>query len=339
MPAPLSTFETLRDAAAAQPGFSGVVRVDVAGSLVGEAAFGWADRAHAVAATSAHRFGVASVAKGFTAVTIASLVEDGTLGWDTPVRPILGADLPLIDDAVTVDHLLTHRSGIGDYLDEFGDGAMTDYVMPVPVHTLDSVAAYLPVLDGHAQVFAPGSAFAYNNSGYVVLSLLAERVTGTPFADLVAERVLAPVGMTASGFPRSDELPDDVARGYLFEDGLRTNVLHLPVCGAGDGGPVTTAADLASFWTALFADRIVGAPTRARLFEPVTTGRTSYGRGFSVGAESGVVMLEGYDAGVSARTWYDPATTMSATVIASWTDGAWPVLHALDEGDDDAAEA
>ena len=61
---------------------------------------------------------MASVGKGLTALAIATLVEDGTLQWSTTARSVLGDDLPLIDDAVTVEQLMAHRSGIGDYLDE-----------------------------------------------------------------------------------------------------------------------------------------------------------------------------------------------------------------------------
>lgn len=338
-PSPAQLFEAMRDAAAS-PGsrFSGVIRVDADGTLVGEAAFGLADRAYGVANTPSTRFAVASVTKGFTALAIAALIEDGLLDWDTPVRPILGDDLPLIDAAVTIDHLLTHRSGIGDYLAE-DEIDVREYPMPIPVHRLDSLEALIPALDGHPQVSAPGTEFVYNNSGFAVLGLVAERVSGKPYAELVAERVFAPAGMTASDHPRFDELGGDVARGYLHASGLRTNVLHLPVLEQADGGTVTTAADLAAFWTALFDGRIVRPETLATLIEPVTTGDDTYGRGFWIGEESGMVMLLGWDAGQSARTWYDPATKVAATVIANWTDGAWPILDAADGEDEEHDDA
>ena len=98
---------------------------------------------------------------------------------------MLGDDLPLIDDGVKVEHLLTHHSGIGDYVDEEDP---TEYVMPVPVHQLASTEDYLSVLAGHRQVFAPGERFAYNNSAFVVLALIAERVSGVPFERLIQAR-------------------------------------------------------------------------------------------------------------------------------------------------------
>jgi hypothetical protein len=91
----------------------------------------------------------------------------------TRARELLGDDLPLIDDGVTVEHLLTHRSGIGDYLDENEAYQVDDYVLAVPVHTLAKTIDYLTVLDGHPQCFRPDERFAYNNGGFVVLALLA----------------------------------------------------------------------------------------------------------------------------------------------------------------------
>ena len=143
------------------------------------------------------RFGIASGSKAFTALTVIALVSDRRLSLDTPAREVLGSDLPLIDDAVTVEHLLAHRSGIGDYLDEDVVGAITDYVMTVPVHRLETTEDFIAVLDGHPQVSTPGKRFAYNNGGYVVLALLAERASGVAFHELVRQRVFDPPGWPA----------------------------------------------------------------------------------------------------------------------------------------------
>jgi CubicO group peptidase (beta-lactamase class C family) len=271
-----------------------------------------------------------------TAVTVASLIEDGLLELATTARTVLGGDLPLIRDDVTVEHLLAHRSGIGDYLDEEeGDLDVGNYVMPVPVHQLARTEQYLAVLEGHATKFAPDERFAYCNSGYVVLALIAERTSGVPFHELVRQRVCDPAGMNDTAFLRSDELPGRAATGYLTVDGVvRTNVLHLPVRGSGDGGIYTTAADVSSFWRALFAGRIVSRELVAELVRPrsdVPRSARRYGLGFWLDATSDVVMLEGCDAGVSFRSVHDPARRLTQTVISNTADGAWPVAKLLAE--------
>ena len=78
-----------------------------------------------------------------------------------------------------------------------------------------------------------------------------------PFADVVRTRVCEPAGMRDTVFLRSDEPGERTALGYLDGDGLRTNVLHLPVVGSGDGGIYSTAADIHALWSALYAGRIV----------------------------------------------------------------------------------
>src|SRR4051812_30739080 len=104
------------DEVARSTGFSGVVRVDRHGETFA-AAYGLAHRAYGVANTIDTRFAIASGTKTLTALTVVSLIESGELDFTTTARAVLGADLPLIADEVTVDHLLGHRSGIGDYLD------------------------------------------------------------------------------------------------------------------------------------------------------------------------------------------------------------------------------
>ena len=193
-----------------------------------------------------------------------SLVERGELGLDTTARSLLGADLPLIDDRVTVEQLLAHRSGIGDYLDEDEVADNNDYVLTVPVHELATTEQFLAVLDGHPMKYEPGERFNYCNGGYMVLALLAERASGVPFHDLVDQRVCRPAGMTDTSFLRSDELPGRAAVGYLDDDGLRTNVLHLPVRGNGDGGIYTTRPTSTPCGTPLFAGRIVSLGHRRR---------------------------------------------------------------------------
>jgi CubicO group peptidase (beta-lactamase class C family) len=263
-----------------------------------------------------------------------SLVEDGTLALATPVRDLLGDDLPLIAADVTVGHLLAHTSGIGDYLDEDAGWETSDYVMPVPVHRLATAEDYLAVLDGHDTRFAAGERFTYNNGGYVVLAIVAERASGVPYHDLVTQRVLEPAGLVATGFPRSDSLTGDDALGYVEVAGAeRLNVLHLPLRGVGDGGLYSTVADLHRFWTALFEGRILPARTVAAM---VRSQRESddqderYGLGFWV-APAGTPMLVGSDAGISFRSEHDPATATTYTVIGNTSDGAWPVGRAVRE--------
>ena len=172
-----------------ESGFSGVVRVNRGDELVFAEAYGLADRRLGTPNEIDTRFGLASGTKGLTALTDVGLIADGTLKLSTTARSFLGDDLPLIRDDVTVEHLLAHRSGIGDYYDEDVHTDVDAFVLPVPVGDLATTESYLAVLDGFPTKSAPDERFSYCNSGYVVLALLAERASGVPFHELVVQRV------------------------------------------------------------------------------------------------------------------------------------------------------
>ena len=324
----------LVDRIAADEGLSGVIRVDLDGSVAVQRAYGLAHRALGIPTTIDTQFAVASGTKGLTALTVMSLVERGELDLETTARSVLGDDLSLIDDGVTVEHLLAHRSGIGDYLDEDEVDDTNEYVMTVPVHELATTEQFLEVLDGHPTKFEPGERFAYSNGGYVVLALIAERASGVPFHDLVEQRVCAPAGMIDTAFLRSDELPGRAALGYLEDEGLRTNVFHLPVRGNGDGGIYTTARDVHALWDALFAGRIVSPETVAEMVRPrsdVPENSMRYGLGFWIYASTGAVSIHGFDAGVGFVSVHDPGGRFTYTVVNNKTRGAWPVSQRLGE--------
>ncbi len=318
---------------AVDTGFSGVVRVDEPGSTQLAAAFGFAHRGLEAPNELDTQFAIASGAKGFTALAMVSLIESGDISLTTRARSVLGDDLPLIDDAVTIEHLLAHTSGIGDYLDEEDEtlGA-TDYVLDTPVHRLETTEGFLAEIDGYPMKFSPGARFSYSNGGYVVLAVILERAGGRAYHDLVAERILDPAQLSDTAFLRSDEPTGRMALGYLESSGLRTNVLHLPVRGNGDGGIYTTAGDMHRFWQALFNGRIVSEEWVTRMTSPVSTvpyEHARYGLGFWLAENGPAVMLIGGDAGVSFTSAHDPTTQSTWTVISNTTNGAWPLIRHL----------
>ena len=122
--------------------FSGVVRAGAESW-----AFDFADRAHEIPNTVDTQFGIASGTKGLTA-----LVAEAVLPLDLRARELLGDDLPLIDQRVTVEHLLTHTSGIGDYYDEDVHTGFEAHILAVPAHELETTEDYLRALAGRDQL-------------------------------------------------------------------------------------------------------------------------------------------------------------------------------------------
>ena len=320
------------DDAVAKNAFTGVITIDMGGQRTLERCEGFLHRAFRVPMTASARIAIASGSKAFTALAVMRLFEDGALRLDQPVRDLLGDDLPLIDDSVTVEHLLTHTSGIGDYLDEDGGWEVDDFILTLPVHTLTTSEAFLPMLEGHPTKFAPGERFAYCNGGYMVLAILLERVTGEVYHDVVSRLVFEPAGLQATGSLPLNALPADAALGYLANDGDLVNTLHLPILGNGDGGAFTTADDLHRFWLALLEGRIVSRGTVGEMTRPrhdVPDEGMRYGMGFWLHRTGPALVLEGYDAGASFRSTHLPATRTTVSVLGNSSEGAWPVIGAL----------
>jgi CubicO group peptidase (beta-lactamase class C family) len=285
--------------------------------------------------TTHTQFAMASGSKGLTALAVGWLLRTEQIGFETTAREVLGDLLPRVHAAVAIRHLLGHTSGVGDYLDEEVLDDVDAYLLSVPVHQLAGPRGYLPLLDGPEQKFPPGARFSYSNSGYVILSLIVELVTGDSFYDVVQRRVLDPAGMRHTGYHRSDELPGAAALGYLSSPGSdRTNVFHLPVRGAGDGGAYSTCADLQALWAALFTGRIL-PPDLVQTFltahTPAATDRHGYGYGFWLRRDQPTVMPEGSDAGVSFRSAHDRDSGLTYTVMSNTSTGAWPLVRHLDD--------
>ena len=184
--------------------------------------------------------GVASGAKGFTALTVMRLVEDGLLTLDTRARELLRDDLPLVDDRVTIEQLLAHRSGIGDYLDE------SEAARPrrLPDAGAGAPARHGRVLPRGARRLPAGVRARHR------LRLLQRRVRraraarraglGLPFHDLVQRHVIDRAGLSRTAYLRSDALPGDAALGYLAE-GRRTSCAPTS-CTCRSSGVVTEAS-------------------------------------------------------------------------------------------------
>jgi len=191
----------------------------------------------------------------------------------------------------------------------------------------------LPLLRGQPVKFEPGLRFAYCNSGYVLLALLVEAVSGRSYYEILHERVCVPAGLRDTAFLRLDQLPGSAAIGYLPRRGWISNEQLVPARGGGDGGAYSTAADLSRFWQALFAGQIVPQALVSEMLRPppaASGAARSYGLGFWLAPAHGAVLIEGSDAGISFRSCSKPASGLRYSVLSNTTSGAWPIVKELD---------
>jgi CubicO group peptidase (beta-lactamase class C family) len=281
---------------AAAGAFSGAVLVANDGQLLLQQGYGMADRKRGVANTAQTRFPIASLGKMFTAVAIAQLVEQDELSFTDPIGKYALGFPPEIADKVTIHHLLTQTSGMGDAaLRRRPD-------RPQPPRTLAGLLARIVTAPLR---FRPGSRFGYSNDGFIVLGAILERLTRQRYADHVREHIFQPAGMTASdiGVYKPSQVPG-MAHGYVLVD--REGRPVRPGSGQGStapsgslrdndevqvgnpsGGGWSTVGDLLKFAQALTRHRLLGPTlTDAVLAGKVDTnrpgaGEDKYGYGFS----------------------------------------------------------
>ena len=213
--------------------------------------YGSADLAHGIPITTKTRFYMGSVSKQFTAMTILLLIKDGKLGLDDPIRKYL-PELPAWADKVTIHNLLNHTGATGDY---FGPG----YFAGLPAdyaYTEDDVLRIAS--RDHDLGQAPGSKYAYSNTGYVLLSIIASRVGGAPFNVQAHDRIFAPLGMNSTLFQtdHTDPVPDK-ATGYLNQHG-GWHEANITIDTMGDGGLYSSVDDML-LWMRNFDAPKVGA--------------------------------------------------------------------------------
>lgn len=185
--------------------FAGAVLVAEHGRVLLRAGYGWADAARRVPDTTGTRFRIASLTKQFTAMAILRLRDEGRLNVTDRLCRFL-ASCPPAWRQVTLAELLTHSSGIPDYETLPGFGQLSrQHVAPA---RLAALVAAKPLL------FPPGSRWSYSNTGYVLLGMVIERVSGQSYASFLGQHVLAPLGMRNTGYDTSRTSVPGHATGY-----------------------------------------------------------------------------------------------------------------------------
>jgi CubicO group peptidase (beta-lactamase class C family) len=240
--------------------------------------FGLANVEGAVEATPATNYRLASVSKQFTAMAVMLLVKDGKLSLDTAVTDILDR-LPPYAHAVRVRHLLTHTSGLWDYEDFVPDTAT------IQVKDADVIELLRTRTD--SLYFDPGSAWRYSNTGYCLLALIVERVSGMPYPQFLRARIFDPLGMSNTVAYQAG-VADVAQRAYGYtvrgDSVIRTD--QSPTSATlGDGGIYSSTDDLARWERALRTYALVDRATWAMMTTPATLNdgkRTEYGFGWFI---------------------------------------------------------
>lgn len=240
-------IEALARPLVARADFSGTIALQGPGTHV-RLAVGWADWGLEAPNRPDTRFGIGSVAKGFTAALILRLVEAGTLRLSDTLSSLLPE---LSDPPVTVHQLLAHRSGLA-----------RDPYQPEHHERQLSSDDILEIIAGLPREFEPDARSGYSNSGYIVLAILVERVVGRPYCDVLRDSVFVPLGLTDTGCLDNSRTIPGLAHGYDPGPGptrLRPTPYRAWANSRGAGGLYSTAEDLVR-WGQVILNRAFLSP-------------------------------------------------------------------------------
>ena len=240
-----------------------------------------ADLEKKIAATPQTNYRLASVTKQFTATAILLLYQDSKLSLDDRIKRWLPS-LPAALDSVTIRQLLTHTSGIIDYEDVIPPGTTAQ------LHDAD-VLRLLESQD--STYFKPGTKYQYSNSGYALLALIVERVSGKSFAAFLHDRIFAPLGMNHTvAFEDGVSTVSNRAFGYTMKDSAWIRKDQSTTSAVlGDGGIYSSIDDLVRWDAALYDSRLLSDASRKLAFSPQTpTDKpdVSYGFGWRITGET-----------------------------------------------------
>ena len=328
--------------------FSGVVLVTAGEDERFAGAYGLATRAWSVRNTMETRFDTASITKLFTAVAALQQVDGGAFGLDTSAVGYLELERTAISPDVTVRHLLTHTSGIGDDADEEAGESYEAIWRDRPNYSVVETAHFLPQFAHRAPNFAPGEGCRYNNCGYVLLGLMIERATGRSYRDVVRDDVFAPAGMADSDFLRMDRVAERLAEGAdpIRDDrgaivGWKRNIYSYPPIGSPDGGAHVTAADLERFLSAARHGRLLSAEMTGAFLAPQVVWKVrdgwvqhfGYGPSFRVDGDGTIAYLEkeGINVGTSGLVRHYLERDLTVVMLSNLEQGVWAPIDVVHE--------
>ncbi len=318
------------------PGFRGAGYILQNNEVVLEFTNGYRDYANELPNTIDTKFASASAGKAFVAVGILQLIEKGKLKFDDTIGELIKIDWKAIDRDITVEQLLTHTSGIPDYFDESVMEEYEELWIDYPNYKIRQNDDLLPLFIDKPMMYPKGTKFRYNNTGYAVLAMIIERVTGQAFDLYLKENVFDQCGMTGTGYYELDKLPAKCAVNYLWcnsVDDLRTNIYCVDAKGTGAGGAFITVKDIANFWRGLKDGKLLSEEmTETMLSKHSGEGDDPeegyYGYGVWIidgNGKKDIPYFQGCDPGVSFISEYDPNKDRITVFVSNYGDNVWKI--------------
>lgn len=273
--------------------FNGAVLVAQKGQILYQKGFGYKDAAQKEPVDVNTIFQIGSITKQFTAAVIIQLQQEGKLSVTDKLSQYFTGFAN--GDKITLEHLLTHTSGIFNYTN--------DTLWQKEDMTKHSVQAQmLERFKRYPADFEPGTRYNYSNSGYSILGYIIEKVTQKPYEQVVRERILQPLGMTNSGFDFTHLASPNKAKGYFAltkEKTLPAPIVDSTIAYAA-GSLYTTLQDLYKWERAIYTNKILQPQSWKAVFTPH---KKNYGYGWMIDSTNGL-LTTAHGGGIHGFTSY-----------------------------------
>lgn len=295
--------------------FSGTVLVAQDGKIIYNKAFGLANRKENIPNTLQTKFDIGSINKAFTKVIILQLIQEGKIKPDDKLGKYLEGFPKEASEKITIEQLIGHRSGYGDYMEDPGF-----FDRPKSQQTMEAITEIIKKMP---LMFEPGSDWNYSNAGYILLGDIIEKVTGKSYYDNVKERIIKPLNMSGAVVDSAKEMATNRAVGYMktmrgeLEDNEGILLIPTPA-----GGFIMNGEDLLKFMEAyLFSDKLV--KPEALKYDDF------YGFLEKLKKEGGAIPIAGGFEGANAIALNDLKNHMVIIVLANMDE---PVAEQLAKG-------
>lgn len=297
-----------------QPGAAILVQKD--GRTIIRKGYGMADLELGVPVAPDMVFRLGSITKQFTAVSILLLAQEGKIGLQDEITRFL-PDYPTQGKRITVEHLLTHTSGIQSYTD------MSEWL---PLWRKDmTLEELIGLFKDKPMLFEPGRSWSYNNSGFVLLGAIIEKVSGKTYEQFVDERIFKPLGMTSSYYGSTERIIPRRVPGYEKGQSGFVNASYLSMTQPyAAGSLLSTVDDLARWSEAVFGGKVVGKAWLEKAFTPFELANgesTGYGYGWFIADIGGHRSIE-HGGGINGFTTYEMTFPEDHLFIAILTNSA-----------------
>ncbi len=304
--------------------FSGTVLLAKDGRIIFSQAYGYASKRYEVRNEINTRFKLGSAGKMFTGIAISQLKEKGLLSYHGRIADIL-PDYPNkeVANQITVHHLLTHTSGLGSF---WNDKYHAQWSL------LRNISDYIDLFVNDELLFIPGEKAYYSNSGYIVLGMIIEKLTGEIYFDYIRSNIFSPSMMEDTDAFELDRPVKRIATGYThsshlrnFDPGpMRNNNYQTLVKGNSAGGIYSTTTDMHKFINAIQQNQLVSSLTKKELLEgKVNLFTSKYGYGFFEYLDNKWISYGhgGGSQGVSTSVRFFPALGYSFVVLSNYDNG------------------